>query len=601
MRNNRTVQTIATTALSLVSAGVGCAQYQSPGATVYPTASVAADHAKASEAGVEMLKKGGNAVDAAVAASFALSVVRPYSCGIGGGGFMVIYMKERPRGIEGTGSFTTTINYRETAPGAMGPEFFEGDADRFAPTHGGKSVGVPGTVAGLLHALEKYGTLDRATVLAPAIRLAKEGFTTDQHYTDSSVKDDEVLPWYAKDATRTERFKFLWERYLFKGDLKPGMLVRVPEQARVLEAIARDGRDAFYTGEIARAIVRTAREDGGVLTLEDMAGFTVEERPALESEFRAMRIVTMPPPSSGGIVLAQAFEIFEQRWSELEEMKRAGGHNSAAYVHLVAEACKHGFADRARWMGDPNFVDVPVAALLAPAYTKELASRVQAGRVLKADEYGSRNRPAAAVPEDGGTSHLCAIDAAGNAVACTETVNLIWGSHLVVPEYGIVLNNTMDDFLTRTGRANAFGLDHADLNRPAPGKRPLSSMTPTIVLDGAGERERVRLIAGGAGGPRIISGTIQAALNVLLWDMPADAALTAPRFHHQWKPDSLDLEPALRGGDVEAALKASGHVTGKRAAIGNVQIIRRVEKSEKSEAGWQPASDPRKGGVPAGY
>jgi gamma-glutamyltranspeptidase/glutathione hydrolase len=558
-----------------------------PFASTFPHAAVAADHPLASQAGAEILKAGGNAVDAAVAASFALSVVRPYSCGIGGGGFMVIRLPNHPK----LGPVLTTINYRETGIGKTRPDALEHDPDPDAATHGGKAVCVPGTVAGLLHALEKYGTMSREQVMAPAIRIAKEGFAVDQHYEDSSLKDKLVMPWLLADPSRQTRFAFLWERFLDSGKVRKGYVLKLPEQAKALELIAKEGAAAFYAGDIGRAIVKAVRADGGEMTMEDLASYRVEERPPLEASFRGGRIITMPPPSSGGIVFAQVLAMLESRPDLLEaacDVSKGGGHNSAAYVHLVTEASKHAFADRARWMGDPNFVKLPLKAMLSREYVASQGARIDANHVLATEAYGS----ATPLPEDAGTSHLSAIDAAGGAVACTETINLIFGSLLPVPEYGFILNDEMDDFVTRTGHANAFGLDHADLNRPQPGKRPLSSMTPTMVVrDG-----KVVLIAGGAGGPRIISGTIQAALNVLLFDMNAEAALAKPRFHHQWHPDLLQLEPGLKAasGLVEA-LSSKGHAVGDRESVASVQIIR------ASKDGWQAASDPRKGGVPAGY
>lgn len=556
------------------------AQAQHSGAFAH--AAVAADHDLASRAGVEILRQGGNAVDAAVATSFALSVVRPYSCGIGGGGFMVIHLKDHPR----LGPVTTTINYREAAPAAARPGMFEGDPDPDAATHGGKAVAVPGTVAGLLHALEKYGTMPREKVLAPAITLAERGFDADRHYVDSARDDSLVLPWYAKDPGRRERFPFLWTRFLMEGQVKVGDRVHVPEQAAALRLIAALGRAGFYEGEVAAAVVEAVNRAGGAMTLEDLAGYRVEEREPLRAEFRGLSVLTMPPPSSGGIVLAQVLGMLERREADVAAAVREG-HNSAGYIHLVTECSKHAFADRARWMGDPNFVMVPLRGLLAPEYIAARAAAIDLTRTRATEGYGT-SEP---FPDDAGTSHLCVIDGAGGAVACTETINLIFGAHVAVEKYGFILNDEMDDFLTRAGKGNAFGLDHANLNRPQGGKRPLSSMTPTIFYDDGG----VRLIAGGAGGPRIMSGTIQAALNVLVWGMPAERALREPRFHHQWHPDRLDLEPPLRGGAVEAALRERGHATAERKAVANVQVIRRCE------GGWDAASDPRKGGVPAGY
>ncbi|GJQ30122.1 MAG: gamma-glutamyltranspeptidase [Phycisphaerae bacterium] len=555
----------------------------------YPNACVAADHHLASEAGAEILRQGGNAVDAAVATSFALSVVRPYSCGLGGGGFMVIHLKQHPR----LGEVTTAINYRETGPGAVKPDSFEQDPDPDAATHGGKAVCVPGTVAGLLYALEKYGTMNRAAVLAPAIRLAEAGFHADQHYIDSTHLDDLVIPWFRKDPVRPRRFAFMWTRYLKGGEVAAGDRIHVPEQAEALRLIARHGRDGFYKGPVARSMVDAVQRDGGFLTLDDLAGYAVREVEPLRASFRGSTILTMPPPSSGGIVLAQVFGMLEAREADLRAYQREGGPHGANAIHLVTEASKHAFADRARWMGDPAFVDVPLGRLLDPAYLRAKAAMIDPARTLPHEAYGA----ASWSKDDAGTSHFCVVDAHGGAVSCTETVNLIFGSMLVAEPFGFVLNDEMDDFLTRRGKANAFGLSHADRNRPQPGKRPLSSMTPTMVLD-AGEAGRfgeVRMLAGGAGGPRIISGTLQAILNVQVWGMNAGEALAAPRFHHQWEPDRLDLEPALSGSPVKAALERVGHAVGARKAIGNVQIV--VRHGER----WQAASDPRKGGRPDGY
>jgi gamma-glutamyltranspeptidase / glutathione hydrolase len=562
--------------------------------TVFTHAAVASDHLLASNAGLEMLRKGGNAVDAAVATSFALSVVRPYSCGIGGGGFMVLHLKHDPRN-PASGPIRIALDYRETAPASIRPDTFESIQDPHAQTHGAKAVCVPGNVAGLLHALDRYGTLPREVVLAPAIRLAESGFAADAHYVEMAQEDQDVIPWLKKDPARIARFSFLWERYLDRGNVKIGTRITVPEQARVLRLIAERGRAGFYEGDVADAIIRTVKNDGGFLTHEDLRSYAVAERAPLVSEFRGLDVITMPPPSSGGIVIAQLFDMLEARPDLLgpaTDTSRAGGHNTPPYIHLITECFKHGFADRARWMGDPNFVNVPLARLLDPTYTSARAALINPARTLSNDAYGTSPLP----PEDHGTSHLCVIDAMGNAVACTETINLIFGSLLCVPEYGFALNNEMDDFLTRRGEANAFGLAHAELNRPAPGKRPLSSMTPTIVWDpAAGQGGSMRLIVGGAGGPRIISGSAQAALNVLLFNMPAHNAVAAPRFHHQWQPDTLQLETALITPALEADLKAKGHTTSTRKSVGNITLIRAKDNA------WDAASDPRKGGVPAGY
>jgi gamma-glutamyltranspeptidase/glutathione hydrolase len=302
--------------------------------------------------------------------------------------------------------------------------------------------------------------------------------------------------------------------------------------------------------------------------------------------------------------------MLEARERDFSRIVKQHGHNSAPYIHVVTEASKHAFADRARWMGDPNFVDVPVASLLSPAYIADRAESILLDRTQPEDHYGTSDL----VPEDHGTSHLCVVDRWGNAVGCSETINLVFGSLVAVDGYGFILNDTVDDFLTRTGRPNAFGLDHAALNRPTPRKRPLSSMTPTIVISEPRDLSKPALngpirkvgelskdakpkfLAGGSGGPRIISGTIQATLNALVFDMDPVDALSRPRFHHQWHPHVLQLEKGLISLPVATELKDKyGHEVGPRDPVAAVQIIKAVD------GGWAPASDPRKGGAPAGY
>jgi gamma-glutamyltranspeptidase/glutathione hydrolase len=567
---------------------------------------VAADHESASRAGVEVLRLGGNAVDAAVATSFALSVVRPYSCGIGGGGFMVIALREDPR-RPGSGPVRVAINYRDMAPAWATPDAFANEQDADAPARGGKSVLIPGTVAGLLHALERYGTLDRAAVLAPAIRLAEEGFVVDAHYVQS-VRED-VLPFFQRRPDSRERFPFLWSRFLREGKVDVGDRVVLPEQARALRLIAPHGVDGFYRGPVAEAIVRAANRDGGPLTMADMASFKVVEQAPLVTTFEGRTVLGMPPPSSGGLAIAQALGVFERVRAARGAELSGWSATDPRYVHLLTEAMTHAFADRARWLGDPAFVDVPVERLLSRQYLDDLASRVDMRHDTPLSKYGSTpaDWPGDPVPEDGGTSHLSVVDTWGNAVACTETINLIFGSFVGVDEFGFILGDLMDDFLTRPGVPNEFGLVQSPRNLPAPGKRPLSSMSPMIVLEGSesggGNEQRVALVAGGSGGPRIISGTLLSALNCLLFDMSAAEALASPRFHHQWLPDVLQMEKALLESPAAAELRTRGHDVKLRALIGTVQLIRGVPAGADPKAGgshawaWQAASDPRKGGV----
>lgn len=535
---------------------------------------VAADHPLASKAGAEILAAGGNAVDAAVATSLALSVVRPDSCGLGGGGFMVIHLEDDPR----HGTINVAVNYRETCPAGIGPDTYAHWADPEASRFGGRAVGVPGTVAGLLYALEHFGTLDRDVVFAPAIRLAEEGFVVDHHHAEAAAA---VRERFEANPAWKARFPWVWERLLAGGAIAEGDTLQLPEQARVLRHIATHGRAGFYEGEVADAIVHAIRADGGVLSAEDLRGYEPVRVEPLRLPWRGRTLVVMPPPSSGGIAIAQLFALVDRLGVDLP----ASGWPDVDDTHLLAEAMKHAFADRARYLADPAFVDVPIEAMLSDGALDAMAARVDRARTHAPSFYGS----AGPLPTDGGTSHLSVVDAAGNAVACTETINLHFGSLLAVDAYGFCLNNEMDDFTTIRGAANAFGLRQSDDNLPEPGKRPLSSMSPTIVLDADG---RVLAVAGASGGPRIITGTAQALLRVLLADASAAEAAGSPRIHHQWLPNTLRLEPDapawLRGG-----LSDKGHGVGTIPAVGAVQIIRRTGR------GWDAASDPRKGGVPA--
>jgi gamma-glutamyltranspeptidase/glutathione hydrolase len=537
-------------------------------ADTFPRAAVAADHPIASEAGAKMLAAGGNAVDAAVAASFTLSVVRPYSCGIGGGGFMVIHLPNDPT----HGPVTTAINYRETSP--VGPEFFESTG--MSSTVGGAAVAIPGTVPGLLYALEHYGTLPLEEVLRPAIRAAEDGFEVDDHYATMAAG---LIARFESDPAMKSRFPLVWNHFLRAGRVRVGDRIRNPAQARALKMIARHGREAFAPEHMGDAVVTAAKRLGGQLTPEMLLDYRpVEVRP-MSVEVGGLTFLCMPPPSSGGTTIAETMAILGAMGADLGDPI-----DTDTERHRLVEALKHAFADRARWMADPAFEPVPTEAMLDPANIARIASQID-DRTHDPAAYGTPD----ALPDDGGTSHISVVDRWGGAVACTETINLEFGSLVGVDAFGFVLNNEMDDFTTRRGRPNAFGLTQSERNLPAVGKRPLSSMSPTIVLDDRG----VLAVAGASGGPRIITGTLQSLLNALS-GMDAGDAVAAPRLHHQWMPDRVDLEPdaAAWGED----LRRRGHATGSRDAVGNVQLIKR-----DPDGGWQAASDPRKGGRPAGH
>jgi gamma-glutamyltranspeptidase / glutathione hydrolase len=574
------LRTVATACLCLVVVVTGCAgPTVRTGAGEYARAVVAADHVVASQAGASILAMGGNAVDAAVATSFALSVTRPYSCGIGGGGFMVIHFNDDP--VHGTQSIA--INYREMAPAAVGPDYYVNISDKNASTLGGRAVGVPGSVAGLLYALETYGTLDRKAVMAPAIRAATDGFEADQNYASAARATARL---FKANPAYKERFAYVWTTLINEGNIEPGDVVRLPEQARALELISEHGAAAFYEGEIADAIVRTVQGDGGVMTRADLASFRVEQVEPLSFQFGEWRVLGMPPPSSGGLAMAQTLGLLERHLESISDEPV----DAALYIHAVVEAMKHAFADRAEWLGDPNFVDVPIDGLLDDAYLNLNASMFDPNRTHAPEAYGSRVPP----PDDSGTSHFSVVDRQGNAVACTETINLTFGSKLPVAGFGFCLNDQLDDFTARPGVPNAFGLTQSERNLPAPGKRPLSSMSPTIVLDGSGE---VAVVAGAAGGPRIITSTLEIVLEVLLSDSSAAEAMGAARFHHQWSPDVLYMEGEWfeMKPEVVERLKAMGHTVKRTGGIAAANLIRRGGK------GWDASGDPRKGGIPAGY
>ena len=545
------------------------------------TGLVAADHPLAAEAGAQMLRQGGNAVDAAVATSFALSVVRSDACGIGGGGFMLIHLNDDPR----HGTTTVALNYRETSPAGVGPQTYAELDDPEASKRGGMAVAVPGTVAGLLHALETYGTLDRATVLEPAIALAEGGFDADAHHvrTARSLSDR-----FRRDARWRERFPLVWGGLTAQGTIEISERITLPGQARALRLIAEHGADAFYRGEIAEAIVASVTADGGVLTHQDLAGYAIRVVEPVSYELESHRVLSMPPPSSGGVAVAQILSLAER----LDLTIPVTGWLEAADAHLLAESMKHAFADRSRHMADSAFTDVPVDQMLDDAELERVARSIEPNTVRDASAYGVIR----VLPEDGGTSHISVIDARGNAVACTETINLAFGSLVGVRGFGFCLNDQMDDFTTIAGEANAFGLIQSDDNLPEPGKRPLSSMSPTIILDDHGE---VVAVAGASGGPRIITSTAQALLRVLRGAATAAEAVDAPRIHHQWLPDAIFIEtwdgvgPSTR---LEAGLAKRGHALRERTDIGAVQLIRRDPQTGALDG----AADPRKGGGVSG-
>ncbi len=448
---------------------------------------------------------------------------------------------------------------------------------------GGLAVAVPGDVNGLCWILETYGTLDRATVLQPAIRLAREGFPLDQH---AVTCQEQALADFERHPDYRQRFHALWTLYLNDGGKwSVGDRFHSP-LAPALELIAREGAAAFHSGPLAKAIVAEVDHQDGILTIDDLAANTPVSRAPLLGDYKGYGIVTMPPPSSGGVAILQILNTLAA-YQDLHPEQSVGtwGADDPRFVQLVVEAMKHAFADRAQWLSDADFASVPVERLISRRYAKSLAQRIDLDHTGELRTYGT-TRPV----KDGGTSHYCVIDVHGNAVAGTETINTLFGSYIVEPTYGIVLNNEMDDFAAVPGQPNAFGLVQSDANAIAPGKKPLSSMSPTILV----KNGKAEVVAGASGGPRIITATLLTLLNMVRSDMPVDDAVAQPRYHHQWLPETLFVEPDLMPLLTEP-MQARGHVVEPRAVLGAVQAARRVA------AGVTGASDPRKGGQPAGH
>lgn len=518
---------------------------------------VVADSELASSTGMEILKRGGNAVDAAVATAFALAVVDQASSGLGGGGFMVLYDAKERR--------AHALDFRETAPEAARAELYSrnGKPSRDLSVSGALAVAVPGEVAGLLQAARRFGTLPVHDLLAPAIRYATEGFPLD-----ATLR-------YAIDRQQGAMKKFpdLARIYMPKGEVPAeGEIIRQPELGETLKSVASKGAESFYQGWIAEAITETIKKEGGMLGVEELRQYKAVWREPLIGSYRKRTVVTMPPPSSGGVAILEMLNVLEGH--QLSKLP----HNSPTYLHLLSEVLKHAFADRAQYLGDPDFVSAPVARLVSKDYAGWIRARISPAKTQAAKFYGLAHFKG----EQGGTTHFSVIDRNGNAVACTLSVNTRFGSKLLVPKTGIVMNNTMDDFAIYPA-GNVYGLVGTEANSLQAKKRPLSSMSPTIILRG----ERPELIVGAAGGPRIISATLQTILNIIDHRMPVDKAVNAARIHHQWMPERLDVENDL-AQETRRSLERRGHALRESRALGVVQAI--VAERGKITG----AADPRK-------
>ena len=533
------------------------------------SAMVVTREAHATDVGVAALKAGGNAVDAAVAVGFALAVTHPSAGNIGGGGFMLV------RFADGRKTF---LDFREMAPAKASRDMYLDASGN--PTKdsviGWRASGVPGTVRGLETAHKKYGKLAWSKLVTPAADLAKNGFPLS-YGTARSLKSARNL------AASPESKRIFQTNAQSNGDFfEPGDLLKQPELAKVLERIAKYGSEDFYSGETAKKLVSEMAANGGTITLEDLAHYKAVERTPLEGKYRGFDIVTAPPPSSGGIGLLQMLAMLEKTDFA------ASGAGSAKSIHFMAEAMRRYYADRAEFMGDPNFYKVPVSKLLNPKYVDTRRATIDADHATPSDEVrpGDINGK-----ESTETTHYSIVDAEGNAVAVTYTLNGGYGSGVTVPGLGFLLNNEMDDFSVKPGAPNMYGAIGGEANSIVAGKRPLSSMTPSIVLkDG-----KPFLIVGTPGGTRIITSVFEVIVNVLDFHMNVQDAVNAPRFHHQWKPDKLLLEPGI-SPDTRLLLSQRGH------SIETVNAICEVAAIQFEADGWLAgASDPRVDGKAAGY
>lgn len=507
---------------------------------------VATSHFLASQVAHDVLADGGNAVDAAVTAGFALAVTQPRSGNIGGGGFMLISDEKSGKVI--------AIDYREKAPSAAYETMFQNDAGEAVPrlsrfTH--NASGVPGTVAGLALALDQYGTLSLAEALAPAIELAENGFPLPQRFVDGVEQARERLEKWP--ATRAKFFKPDGSGY------DVGDIYRQPDLAATLKRIADKGPREFYEGETARLIAAEMQDHDGLMTREDLAAYQPTIREPSHGTYRSYDIYAMSPPSSGGVHIVQMLNILEGY--DIAEM----GFNSADTIHVMAEAMKRAYADRSKYLGDTDFVDVPLEGLTSKAYADELRAEIPLDQATPSTEIA----PGKPLPyESNETTHFSIADDNGLAVSNTYTINFSYGSGIVVEGAGFLLNNEMDDFSAKPGVPNAYGLIGGEANKVEPNKRMLSSMTPTIVKkDGHNV-----LITGSPGGSRIITTTLQVLMNVIDHDMNVQTAVSVPRIHHQWLPDEIRIEQGI-SPDTIALLEAMGHTVSQQDAMGAAQSI----------------------------
>jgi len=523
----------------------------------------------ASIVGIEILKNGGNAVDAAVAVGFALAVTHPSAGNIGGGGFMVIHSAD---------GANTTIDYREKAPQAAHQDIYlneQGEFDMNLSTEGWTSSGVPGSVAGLLYALEKYGTMDRKDVMDPAIKLAENGFPL-------SYRLGRTLAYYFNEFSRHKSTKNIFTN---NGEIfNEGDLFIQSDLANTLRLIRNKGKDGFYDGYIAYLISEQSKQNGGYITWEDLKNYQPVEREPIFGNYRGYKIVSMGPPSSGGIALTEALNILENFNFNKDDW------GSGNYIHTVSEALKYVYADRSKHLGDDDYYPVPTEWLISKEYALEIASKIGEIAVPSKDIY-----PGLPIEEESEeTTHYSIVDSYGNAVSVTTTLNSTFGNKIVVDGAGFLMNNEMDDFSAKPGEPNQFGLLGGEANSIQPGKRMLSAMTPTILFN---ENGQPFMVIGSPGGSTIITVVLQSILNVIDFEMDIQQALDMPRFHHQWMPDKIDYEPFGMTTEVKNELIYIGQKIGHKRYMGRAQGI--IIDYENNVI-WG-ATDPRGYGEAVGY
>ncbi|MFN0016924.1 MAG: gamma-glutamyltransferase [Pirellulaceae bacterium] len=540
-----------------------------PNVAIAPNGVVASVHPLATDAGVAAFKRGGNAVDAAIATALTLGVVDGHNSGIGGGCFILIRRAD--------GQFAA-IDGRETAPAAATRDMYlkNGEPQGDWSVTGPLAVGTPGALAAYELALKSHGKLRLKDLLLPAAEIAEKGFALDRIYARNLKSSQKSLAKFPASAA-----------LLLKSDGSPrleGDIVRQPDLARTYRQIAEQGCDYFYNGPFAKAVGKWMKENDGLLTADDLANYEARLRQPLKTTFRSRTIVGFPPPSSGGVHVAQILNILEHF-----DLKSIHQKSPGEFTQIVAEAMKLAFADRAYWLGDPAFAKVP-RGLIDKTYAKELAAKINPGEAIKVPKQGEPPAWQSDVFAKH-TTHIATADAAGNWVALTQTINTSFGSKVIVPGTGVFLNNEMDDFSIAPGKPNAFGLVGAEANSVAPLKRPLSSMSPTIIL----KNDQPVMTVGAAGGPTIISQVLLAIVRHFELGLSLEDSLSQPRFHHQWSPDDLRIESAAPA-ELQKDLESRGHKLKPVSAIGTAQGIVWDEKAKR----FRGAHDPRVPGKAAG-